>query len=581
MKRIDSAESDWAEIASASAFAVAALQRENGLWAFPANDDDRGLVYAAAKTSEETDRLGADFGFESLTVTWNALEALTSLSAYISPRLLARTIAEVRHCHAPDGGFGSRFVSYQGVRINPATRHTSLALMIQLTFGSPAERQRTTLKATVEWLLKQQRPELRGGWPFDEQTRDTVEPMSTASCIAALAIYLNLTHGMPAVERRAIEGAIKRGFTRLMRDRTIRFWAPRYDSSHFRDNVFIFDMLDYALAKGNLARLVPKARTAFRALCEELLSHGQASGWPATWKGRSPSLSTTISVLYILKRQKITDPRIESALRFIAKQLVKSDYPPDLTGWDWIMLGRLASEKHLLTEAQARAIYALVGKFSQRSTQVTRVDLVASCPRLAQGLAAYVITRGVPGPILERLGRRAPTATIPLRRPKNPRAKPSAHRHVFLSYCREDLERVRELRSALVAQGETVWWDQDLQPGQDWKFEVRCAIERAYAVVICLSQRSASRRSSGIYPEAAYAIAAYREYAPGSIFLIPVRFSKCAIPPIEIDASRTLKQLQYLDLFPASQRTERIRRLVRAIRAAPYHPSKSKRLAAI
>jgi hypothetical protein len=144
--------------------------------------------------------------------------------------------------------------------------------------------------------------------------------------------------------------------------------------------------------------------------------------------------------------------------------------------------------------------------------------------------------------------------------------------HVFLSYCRENAAEVAQLRQDLIAAGEAVWWDQDIKPGQDWKLAIRTAIRNAYAVVLCLSAESEARTTAGIYPEAADAITAYREYAPGSIFLIPVRLSDCEIPPIEIDGTRTLDRLQFVDLFPAGAYPAGIKKLLEAIQATPYHP---------
>src|ERR1700694_2524391 len=87
---------------------------------------------------------------------------------------------------------------------------------------------------------------------------------------------------------------------------------------------------------------------------------------------------------------------------------------------------------------------------------------------------------------------------------------------------------------ALVAAGEKVWWDDDIHPGQQWKLEIQKAMRDSYAVVLCLSKELSARVSSGVYPEVKDAIAAYRRYAPGSIFLIPVRLSDCEIPLMEI-----------------------------------------------
>ena len=145
-------------------------------------------------------------------------------------------------------------------------------------------------------------------------------------------------------------------------------------------------------------------------------------------------------------------------------------------------------------------------------------------------------------------------------------------KHIFLSYCRDNKTEVARLRDELAKTGEQVWWDQDIEAGQDSKFEIREAMKNAYAVVLFLSKESAKRRMSGIYPEALDAIDLHREYAPGSIFVIPVRLSECEIPSIEIDGTRTLDRIQFVDLFPAPKYSEGLEKLLRAVRKAPYHP---------
>lgn len=150
--------------------------------------------------------------------------------------------------------------------------------------------------------------------------------------------------------------------------------------------------------------------------------------------------------------------------------------------------------------------------------------------------------------------------------------QPVTHKkHVFLSYCRENKAEVAILREDLIAAGEAVWWDQDILPGRDWKFEIRTAMRNAYAVVLCLSKETMARTTSGIYPEAVDAIAVYREYSPGKLFLIPVRLSDCEIPLIEIDGTRTLDRLQRADLFPPDQRVSGLGLLLKALQAAPLH----------
>jgi tetratricopeptide (TPR) repeat protein len=146
---------------------------------------------------------------------------------------------------------------------------------------------------------------------------------------------------------------------------------------------------------------------------------------------------------------------------------------------------------------------------------------------------------------------------------------------VFLSYCRDDIAEVSYLRKELVAEGFEVWWDNDLLPGQDWKYEIRQAMKESDAVIICLSARSVDRTRSYARSEILEAIAAYRQRRPGEIFLIPVRLSQCEIPSIEIDDTRTLDRLHCVDLFPANRWEGGIRKVVESIRSGSPAPPRA------
>lgn len=154
-----------------------------------------------------------------------------------------------------------------------------------------------------------------------------------------------------------------------------------------------------------------------------------------------------------------------------------------------------------------------------------------------------------------------------------------AAKHVFLSYCRDNAKLVAKLRDDLLAADEQVWWDQQILPGQDWRQAIHQAMKASYAVVLCLSKEAQTRATSGIYPEALDAIDAYRQHAPGSVFLIPVRLSECEIPQLRISKSDYLDSLNYVDLFPAARRKQGLQRLLAALRAAPCHPSGRKSVA--
>jgi len=152
------------------------------------------------------------------------------------------------------------------------------------------------------------------------------------------------------------------------------------------------------------------------------------------------------------------------------------------------------------------------------------------------------------------------------------RSNAVAKKHVFLCYCGDNSKEVSRLRDDLITAGEQVSWDQDLLGGQDWRREIRQAMKEAYAVVACFSRETDATEKSGIYPELLYAIELYRQYRPGSIFLIPVRLSECSIPDLEISATQTLDALQCIDLFPPSKRVDGLNRLVESLQTAADHP---------
>jgi len=144
-----------------------------------------------------------------------------------------------------------------------------------------------------------------------------------------------------------------------------------------------------------------------------------------------------------------------------------------------------------------------------------------------------------------------------------------SEKHVFVSYCHDDKEEVARLIEDLENADVAVWWDENILGGQDWKESIRAAMKNACAVVACLSPELEERHRSGAYPEIRNAIAIFRQCAPGHSFIFPVRLGDCEIPPIEIDDTRTLDRLQYVDLFPESKRAQGIRKLLKSLETAP------------
>lgn len=126
--------------------------------------------------------------------------------------------------------------------------------------------------------------------------------------------------------------------------------------------------------------------------------------------------------------------------------------------------------------------------------------------------------------------------------------------HAFISYVREDADRVDRLQAILEAAGVKVWRDTaDLWPGEDWKGRIRDAITKdALAFIACFSATSESRTVSGQNEELALAVDQLRLRRPTQPWLIPVRLDDVELPDLEIAGARTLNSLQRVDLIGSS-----------------------------
>jgi WD40 repeat protein len=82
--------------------------------------------------------------------------------------------------------------------------------------------------------------------------------------------------------------------------------------------------------------------------------------------------------------------------------------------------------------------------------------------------------------------------------------------------------------------------------------------------IACFSQRSITRSRSYQNEELALAIEELRSRRPGDPWLIPVRFSDCDIPEIDIGMGRTLRSIQRADLF-GDREEENATRLVKSV----------------
>jgi TIR domain len=122
--------------------------------------------------------------------------------------------------------------------------------------------------------------------------------------------------------------------------------------------------------------------------------------------------------------------------------------------------------------------------------------------------------------------------------------QPSNRIRVFLAYAQEDRALVKKLYDELQRAGLEPWMDiEKLVPGQNWPRAIQRAIEVSDFILVNFSSRSVAKRGQ-FQSEVRYALDVADSVPPEDIFLVPVRLSKCEVPP------KIARRTQCLDLFP-------------------------------
>jgi hypothetical protein len=118
----------------------------------------------------------------------------------------------------------------------------------------------------------------------------------------------------------------------------------------------------------------------------------------------------------------------------------------------------------------------------------------------------------------------------------------SNKRKIFITYAREDREKVEVLYEQLQSAGFEPWMDiRSIRPGERWQPVMQHAIQEADFILVCLSTNSINKMGF-VQKEINVALNYAEERIEGSIFLIPVRLDDCSIPA-------SLSKLQFVDLF--------------------------------
>jgi hypothetical protein len=94
---------------------------------------------------------------------------------------------------------------------------------------------------------------------------------------------------------------------------------------------------------------------------------------------------------------------------------------------------------------------------------------------------------------------------------------------VFISYAREDLPAVQQIKAGLEAVGVTTWFDMDrLEVGDDYDRKIQRNIARCSYFIPVISATTQRRLEAYFRREWSYAMDRVRNMADGALFILPV-----------------------------------------------------------
>ncbi len=104
-----------------------------------------------------------------------------------------------------------------------------------------------------------------------------------------------------------------------------------------------------------------------------------------------------------------------------------------------------------------------------------------------------------------------------------PPAREMSDQAVFVSYAREDLPAVQQIKAGLEAAGITTWFDIDrLEAGDDYDRKIQRNISRCSYFIPVISRTTQSRLEGYFRREWSYALDRARNMADGALFILPV-----------------------------------------------------------
>jgi hypothetical protein len=121
------------------------------------------------------------------------------------------------------------------------------------------------------------------------------------------------------------------------------------------------------------------------------------------------------------------------------------------------------------------------------------------------------------------LTRRKPAAAAPAPTRFLPPSREMPDNAVFISYARDDLPAVQQLKASLEAAGITTWFDMErLEVGDDYDRKIQRNIARCSYFIPIISATTQRRLEGYFRREWSYAIDRVRNMADGALFILPV-----------------------------------------------------------
>jgi len=147
-----------------------------------------------------------------------------------------------------------------------------------------------------------------------------------------------------------------------------------------------------------------------------------------------------------------------------------------------------------------------------------------------------------------------------------PPAREMPDNAVFISYAREDLAAVQQLKAGLEAAGVPTWFDIDrLEVGDDYDHKIQRNVSRCSYFIPVISANTQRRLEAYFRREWGYALDRTRNMADGSLFILPVTLD--ATSAAEALVPERFKALHFTQLPGGAVTPEFTRRLAEFTRA--------------